>query len=113
MPSNNDIKRSGSMSPVGQLGLKITTEDVDDALNLDLDLDFDAMGDIGDALPNINLDEMGSLGTRSPSPSASGSASVVSKGSKRSRADFDSESECDSSYRDKSSRRMVFQSGPL
>lgn len=104
---------SGSMSPVGQLGLEITTDEVDDALNFDLD--FDAMGDIGDALPNINLDEMGSLGTRSPSPNPSGSSrssSVVSKGSKRSRADFDSESECDS-YRDKASRRMVFQSGPF
>jgi hypothetical protein len=41
---------------------------------------------MGNALPNIDLGDMGSLGTRSPSPSES--ISVVSKGSKRSRADF-------------------------
>jgi hypothetical protein len=83
----------------------------DDALNdLNFDLDFDAVAEsMGDALPNIDLGEMGSLGTRSPSPS--GSASAYSMGSKRSRAEFDSESECDSE-RYANAKRMVFHSGP-
>ena len=90
--------------------LQLTDKEVDDAL--DFDLDFDAMAEsMGNALPNIDLGDMGSLGTRSPSPSES--ISVVSKGSKRSRADFvelDSESECDS-QRDAQAKRMVFTGG--
>mmetsp|Transcript_10417 Transcript_10417/g.22649 ORF Transcript_10417/g.22649 Transcript_10417/m.22649 type:complete len:967 (+) Transcript_10417:201-3101(+) len=112
-PSNGD--GGGNVSPGSQLGLVITNEEVDDALNFALD--FDEMAEtMGDALPNINLDEMGSLGTRSPSPSlslaASGSTSgsVMSKGSKRSRADFDSESDCNSDRQDPT-KRMVFQTG--
>mmetsp|Transcript_9696 Transcript_9696/g.21866 ORF Transcript_9696/g.21866 Transcript_9696/m.21866 type:complete len:880 (+) Transcript_9696:432-3071(+) len=106
MPSNNNDDRENPppLSPV-QLDLQLTDKEVDDALNFDFDIMAETMGD---ALPNINLDDMGSLGTRSPSPSES--ASVFSKGSKRSRAEFDSESECDSN-RDARSKRMVFQTG--
>jgi len=88
----------------------LTENEVDDALNFDLD--FDAIAEsMGDALPHINLDEMGSLGTRSPSPSESARSSAVSVGSKRSRAEFDSESECDS-VRYVMAKRMVFQTEP-
>lgn len=89
--------------------MELTNEDLDDALNFDLD--FDTMAEtMGGALPEINLDGLGSLGTRSPSPSES--ASVTTKGSKRSRADFDTDSECDSSLaRDGPTKRMVFQGG--
>ncbi len=94
----------------GDFNLQLTDKEVDDAL--DFDLDFDAMAEaMGNALPNIDFRDMGSLGTRSPSPSES--ISVVSKGSKRSRADFvelDSESECDS-QRDAQAKRMVFTGG--
>jgi len=112
-PSNGD--GGGNTSPASQLGLTITNEEVDDALNFALD--FDEMTEtMGDALPNIKLDEMGSLGTRSPSPSLSGAASgstsgsMMSKGSKRSRAEFDSESDCTSDRQDPT-KRMVFQTG--
>lgn len=112
MSSNNDggdNNNALSLLPVDGLDLQLTNEDVDDALNFDLD--FDAMAEtMGDALPDINLDDMGSLGTRSPSPSES--ASVTTKGSKRSRAEFDTDSECDSSFqRDGPSKRMVLQTG--
>jgi hypothetical protein len=89
---------------------QFTNNELDDALNSDLD--FDAIVEsMEDALPHINLDEMGSLGTRSPSPSASARSSVISVGSKRSRADFDSESECDSEQH-AMTKRMVFLTGP-
>jgi len=96
-----------SLSDNGALNFEVTDKDVDDALSFDLD--FDGLEDMGDALPEINLDGMmgsGSLGTRSPSPSH-GSLSDFSKGSKRSRAEFevDSESDCDSRRNDKE-RRM-------
>lgn len=107
------LTAAGSHDPYptnGDFDLQLTDKDVDDAL--EFDLDFDAMAEtMGNALPNIDLGDMGSLGTRSPSPTES--ASVVSKGSKRSRADFaelDSESECDS-QRDAQAKRMVFTGG--
>lgn len=84
---------------------ELTNEDVDDALS---GLDFDAMAEtMADALPDTNLmDDMRSLGTCSPSESES----VMSKGSKRSRAEFDTDSECDSSMHGPS-KRMEFQTG--
>ena len=90
---------------------QFTDNEVDDALNLGLD--FDAIAEsMGVALPNINLDGMGgSLGTRSPSPSESARSSALSVGSKRSRAEFDSESECDSE-RNGMAKRMVFHMEP-
>lgn len=107
MASNINNNDGGILGDLPQ----ITNNEIEDVLN-NFGLDFDAMGDMGGALPDIdiNLDEMGSLGTRSPSPSGSGS--VFSKtSSKRSRAEFDSESECDSSRQDGSNKRMVFQTG--
>lgn len=88
----------------------LTDNDIDDAL--DFDLDFDAMAQsLGDGpLAHIDFGDFGSLGTRSPSPSHSETASAVS--SKRSRADLDSESECDSARHSARNKRMVFHSGP-
>ena len=100
--SNNNLNLSS-----GCLDLDLTDNDVDDALNFDWY--FDTMAEtLGATLPNIDLNEMGSLGTRSPSPS--GSNSVYSSRSKRSRAEFDesqSESECDSSFHSKQ-QRMIY-----
>jgi len=100
-------------------------ENLDMALNdeaLNFDLDFDAMaGALGASLPDINLDDLGSLGragdgslgTRSPSI-----GSQYSKSSKRSRAEFDENSlndeSCDSSYQgSQKQQRMLFHTGGI
>lgn len=102
VPPTNNLHSSGS----AELDLLIDND------ILDFDLDFDAVAQsLGDGpLAHIDFGDFGSLGTRSPSPNHSETASAVS--SKRSRADFDSESECDSARHSARNRRMVFHSGP-
>ena len=104
-PTNNHVNSSGS----AELDL-FTDNDIDDALNFDLDFDAVAQSLADGPLAHIDFGDFGSLGTRSPSPSHSETASAVS--SKRSRADFDSESECDSARHSVRNKRMVFHSGP-
>ena len=78
---------------LNDIGGDISQQDMDEALNFDLD--FDAIADaMGDALPSFE-DDVGSIGNDSVSTA------------KRSRAEFDSESEC-SSMQSSRNKRMSF-----
>lgn len=124
--NNDDSIQDFTLSSSGlDLGLDALTggDGVDELGNFDLD--FDAMaGQLGaslpdiTSLPDINLENMykltggtggGSLGTRSPSIGSK--QSEYSKGSKRSRAEFDNNddynSDAESSYASKQ-QRMLF-----
>ncbi|EJK44318.1 hypothetical protein THAOC_37150, partial [Thalassiosira oceanica] len=93
LPDGMDLK---------DIGGDISQQDVDDALNFDLD--FDAIADaMGDALPSFE-DDMGSLGTHEFDNDSVSTA-------KRSRAEFDSESEC-SSMQSSRNKRMSFSGLP-
>lgn len=95
-PSKNSRILESPLSP--KLALQLTNEEVDDALNFDIDFDAvaESMININD-LPNLNGDlglgmgafTGGSMGTRSPSPDFDDTASLTSTGSKRSRAEYD------------------------
>ncbi|KAL3804014.1 hypothetical protein HJC23_006405 [Cyclotella cryptica] len=114
MPQNDD-----------SLGLALTSEEVDDALNFGMNFD-DLNGDMDDsALPGLDNrgaggtgadvlgfrdGDIGSLGTRSPSPNAySDTVSLTSTGSKRSRADYGRGGGDDTVEEEQSSKKRVLR----
>lgn len=109
------------------LGLELTNEEVDDAINFGMTFE-DMNGDIDDgALPGLDnrdaggLDadllglrdgDVGSLGTRSPSPNVySDTGSLTSTSSKRSRADYGRGGGDDTAEEEQSSKKKMSRRG--